>query len=194
MLSPDATDASRNNIKRKQEQYETHYDYEPRVPRGGADCGERPAAVKQQYLDKLSPILNGKTDVIGFVYVINGEINSAEVYNNKNLFRALWAKLLDAAVTEAITEHRTDHDFQPMQASDLRAFFETSLSGSATERRISKTTRLKTYTTPTTVLFETQDMEADGAWIHKSFINKGNETVTVPLDRDSRQYRQQTVR
>ena len=59
-------------------------------------------AVKKQYLDRLSPILNGKADVIGFVYVINGEINSAEVYNNKALFRALWPKLLDSAVTEAI--------------------------------------------------------------------------------------------
>jgi hypothetical protein len=36
-------------------------------------------AVKRRYLDKLSPILNGQTDVIGFVYAINGEINSAEV-------------------------------------------------------------------------------------------------------------------
>jgi hypothetical protein len=146
--------------------------------------------VKKQYLDKLSPMLNGKTDVIGFVYVINGEINSAEVYNNKALFRALWPKLLDSAVTEAITEYCAERDFQPLQATDLRAFFETSLSGSAKERTVSKTTRVKTYTTPTTLLFETLDMEADGLWIHKSFINKGKQTVVVPLDRDSRGYRQ----
>jgi hypothetical protein len=148
-------------------------------------------AVKRQYLDKLSPIMNDETDVIGFVYVINGEINSAEVYNNKNLFRALWPKLLDAAVTEAITEYRTDRDFQPMQATALKAFFERSLSGSAKEHQVSKTTRVRTYTTSTTVLFETLDVEADGVWIHKSFINKGKETVVVPLDPDSRQYRQE---
>jgi hypothetical protein len=148
-------------------------------------------AVKKQYLDKLSPILDGKTDVIGFVYVINGEINSAEVYNNKNLFRALWPKLLDSAVTEAITEYRSDREIQPMPATELRSFFETSLSGSVKERAVSKTTRLKTYTTPTTVLFETLDMDANGAWIHKSFINKGKDTVTVPLDRESRTYQQQ---
>ena len=146
--------------------------------------------VKRQYLDKFSRMLNGKTDVIGFVYVINGEINSAEVYNNKALFRALWPKLLDAAVTEAITDYCADREFQPLQATDLRAFFETSLSGSAKERAVSKTTRLKTYTTPTTLLFETLDVDADGLWIHKSFINKGQETVIVPLDRQSRGYRQ----
>jgi hypothetical protein len=147
-------------------------------------------AVKKQYLDRLNPILNGKTDVIGFVYVINGEINSAEVYNNKALFRALWPKLLDSAVTEAITEYCADRDFQPLQATGLRAFFETSLSGSATERAVSKTTHVKTITTPTTLLFETLDMEADGVWIHKSFINKGKESVVVPLDPDSRGLRQ----
>jgi hypothetical protein len=150
--------------------------------------------VKQQYLDKLNRLLDGKTDVIGFVYVINGEINSAEVYNNKTLFRALWPKLLDAAVTEAIAEYHSGRDLQPLQAAELRAFFETSLSGSVTERSGSKTTRVKTYTTPTTVLFETQDVEADGLWIHKSFINKGKETVIVPLDRDSLRYQQQILR
>src|SRR5262249_51881195 len=33
-------------------------------------------SVKRQYLDELNPLLNGKTDVIGFAYAINGEINS----------------------------------------------------------------------------------------------------------------------
>jgi hypothetical protein len=147
-------------------------------------------SVKRQYLNKLNSILNGKTDVIGFAYAINGEINTAEVYNNKSLFRALWSKLLDAAITEAITECGADQQFRPVKADDVKAFFETSLSGSITERRVWKTTRVKTYTTPSTVLFETLDLEADDVWIHKSFINRGKETVVVPLDRGSREYRQ----
>lgn len=148
-------------------------------------------AVKRQYLEKLKPVLDDKTDVIGFVYAINGEINSAEVYNNKNLFRALWPKLLDAAITEAIAECRTDRTFQPVEAADLKTFFERALSGSVTERPVWKSTRVKTYTTPTTVFFETLDLEAEKVWIHKSFINKGKETVVVPLDRESHQYGQQ---
>lgn len=140
-------------------------------------------AVKRQYLERLSPVLDGKTDVIGFVYVINGEINSAEVYNNKSLFRALWPKLLDAAVTEAVTECDTDRQFQPVRSEELKNFFETAVSGSIAEREVWKSTRVRTYTTPTTVLFETLDMAA-GPWIHKSFINKTSEGVTVPLDRN----------
>ncbi len=145
--------------------------------------------VKQQYLEKLSGVLNGKTDVIGFVYAINGEINSAEIYNNKNLFRALWPKLLDAAITEAITEYNPGIHAQRLTADDLKAFFHTALSGSVKEREVCKTTRVNTYSTPTTLLFETLDLQANGAWIHKTFVAKGKETILVPLDRD--QYRQQ---
>jgi hypothetical protein len=148
-------------------------------------------AIKKQYLDQLNRIAEGKTDVIGFIYVINGEINSAEVYNNKSLFRALWPKLLDAAVTEAITEHRADHPFPPVDTSVLKSFFETAVSGSVAERAVAKSTLVKTYTTASTVLFETRDLETGGVWIHKSFINKGKETIMVPLDRESSHGQQQ---
>jgi len=144
--------------------------------------------IKKQYLDEFEPLLNGKTDVIGFAYAINGELNSAEIYNNKNLFRALWPKLLDSAVTEAVAECDNDRKYQNVQASELKSFFETALSGSPRERTVSKSTLVRTYTTPTTVLFETLDLDADATWIHKSFINKGKETLAVPLDRNSLRY------
>ena len=73
-----------------------------------------------------------------------------------------------------------------VKESTARAsLFETALSGAVTERTVSKSTRVRTFTTPSTILFETLDMQADGIWVHKSFINKGKETVTVPLDRNS---------
>jgi hypothetical protein len=141
-------------------------------------------AVKKRYLDKLNPLLDGQTDVIGFAYAINGEINSAEAYNNKNLFRALWPKLLDAAVTEAVTEYRSGSPSKPVKAEDVRSFFETAVSGTIKDHEVWKTTRVNTYTTPSTVLFETLDLDANRTWIHKSFINKGKETVVIPLDRE----------
>jgi hypothetical protein len=143
-------------------------------------------AVKKQYLDKFGSVLNGKTDVIGFVFCINGEINSAEIYNNKNLFRALWPKLLDSAITEAVTEYSPERRPAPaVDAHQIKTFFETAVSGTPQERSVWKTTSVKTWTTPTSVLFETLDMDADGLWLHKSFINRGKETVVVPLDSNS---------
>jgi hypothetical protein len=142
-------------------------------------------AVRKQYLDKLQPLLARRNDFLGFAYAINGEINSAEIYNSKPLFRALWPKLLDSAVTEAIAEYKDELQFQPVEAAELRSFFATAVSGSVKERTVWKSTRVKVYTTPTTLLFETLDLAADDLWLHKSFINKGKETVVVPLDHDS---------
>jgi hypothetical protein len=147
--------------------------------------------LRKQYLHVLSPLLDSRTDVIGFAYAINGELNSAEVYNNKNLFRALWPKLLDSAITEAITEYHKDSEPRTLQLSALKGFFETAVTGSASERTVWKTTRVKTYTTPGTVLFETIDLDADGAWIHKSFIARDNDKVVVPLDPGPSSRRQQ---
>jgi hypothetical protein len=71
-------------------------------------------------------------------------------------------------------------------AADVKTFFQTAVSGSVEERSVSKSTRLKTYSTPTTILFETIDTDADNIWIHKSFITKAGEKVSVPLDRNVR--------
>jgi hypothetical protein len=130
-------------------------------------------SVKKGYLDRLSALLKGQTDVVGFVFAINGEINSAEVYNNRNLFRALWPKLLDAAVTEAVTEYKPESRFTPVTVDQVNAFLQAAPSGTVKGREVWKTTQVNTYTTPNTVLFETLDLQAKGTWIHKSFIQKG---------------------
>ena len=69
----------------------------------------------------------------------------------------------------------------------LKTFFETAVSGSVKEHTVWKSTKVKTYTTANTVLFETLDVDADSVWVHKSFMKRGpeKEGVTVPLDRDS---------
>ena len=97
-------------------------------------------------------------------------------------------------MTEAITEHRAGRASQTIDPSASKIFFETALSGSVAERAVGKSTRTKTYTTADTVLFETLDLEAGGAWIHKSFINKGKQAVMVPLDRESLQLQRQKGR
>jgi hypothetical protein len=42
-------------------------------------------------------------DVVGYVFAINGKINSGDVYASNALFRKMWSKLLAANVTEAIS-------------------------------------------------------------------------------------------
>jgi hypothetical protein len=56
------------------------------------------------YVKKLSPIVEGKNDVIGYVFAINGNINSADVYSSSGLFSKLWPKLIESSATEAVGE------------------------------------------------------------------------------------------
>ena len=54
------------------------------------------------YLKALQKEGEKAGDVIGYVFAINGKLNSAEVYPSNGLFRKMWPKLLKASVTEAI--------------------------------------------------------------------------------------------
>jgi hypothetical protein len=60
--------------------------------------------MSEAYLKALQPALDGSRDVVGFVFAINGTMNSAEIYGSSVLFKKLWPKLLKAAVVEAISE------------------------------------------------------------------------------------------
>src|SRR3954464_14483915 len=42
-----------------------------------------------RYVQKLSGIINGKSDVIGYAFAINGRVNSADVYASSALFQKL---------------------------------------------------------------------------------------------------------
>ena len=48
-----------------------------------------------------------EADIIGFVFAINGKLNSAGLYSSNGLFRKMWPKLLRASVTEAIARPET---------------------------------------------------------------------------------------
>lgn len=147
--------------------------------------------VMREYLDELGGLLDGREDVIGFVYAINGEIANVEVYNQSALFRALWDKLVRAAITEAIAEYDDDLAFEPLNAQALPSFFSTALAGSTEDMEIWKTTRMRTYTSPDILLFETIDLEANETWIHKNFVPRDNDPVTVPIHRQDLQQLQE---
>ena len=139
--------------------------------------------VMDQYLEHLLHLLNGKDDVIGLVYAINGEIANAEIYNQHALFRALWPKLVKAAVIEAIAEYDEGTDVAPLAADALPAFFRTALSGSVEDMDVWKSTRMRTYTTPDILLFETIDVAADHTWIHKNIVPREDDPIVVPIHR-----------
>src|SRR3989442_2804210 len=83
----------------------------------------------ESYTNPLARIIEGKNDVIGYVFAINGRLNSADVYASSALFRKLWPKLLKAIAIEAIAELRKDQKFEPVTEENVRTFLSESEKG-----------------------------------------------------------------
>ena len=65
---------------------------------------EKLAEVRAAYVKALAAAGEKDGDIVGFVFAVNGKVNSADVYPSNGLFRKMWQKLLTASATEAIGE------------------------------------------------------------------------------------------
>ncbi len=125
----------------------------------------------ENYIDALSGIVNGKTDVIGYVFAINGKINSADIYASSVLFKKLWPKLLKASAIEAIAELRRGEKFSAPPADSVRAFLDDS-KGTEKEKDVSPRVQTVTRESSGSVFFETRDKAKSNVWVHRNVIKK----------------------
>jgi len=125
-----------------------------------------------EYIQALRSIINGKDDVIGFVFAINGEINSADTYGSGELFAKLWPKLLKAAAIEAVSESHERISPPTVRTDDIREFLDSAESaGVANERTVTDRIRMITRESKQVVLIESRDSEY-GTWLHRNYITK----------------------
>ena len=89
-----------------------------------------------EYVKKLSAVANGKSDVIGFAFAINGRINSADVYVSNALFKKVWMKNLKASATEAVAEAKGVRLADPVGADVVKALIDDSERAKSKERRM----------------------------------------------------------
>src|SRR5207244_10474865 len=80
---------------------------------------EKVAQSADQMVKDLSPVIEGKDDVIGYAFAINGKMNSMDVYASRDLFRKLWPKLLRSSTIEAVAEARKDQKLDTAKAGDV---------------------------------------------------------------------------
>lgn len=124
------------------------------------------------YVRNLSSIINGKRDVVGFVFAINGQINSADVYSSNALFAKLWPKMLEASAIEAIAELKAGEKFQPVDAGAVKAFLRESQTGKEETKRVTARTSVVKYETEKNLFFESRDHAQNGKWVHRNYITK----------------------
>jgi len=126
------------------------------------------------YINSLSGILRNKSDVIGYVFAINGKVNSADVYASRALFAKLWPKLLKASAVEAIAELNTHtDDTKPVASETVESFLTESEKPAAAAKEVTPRVRMVTREDDKNAFFETQDRDQNGgAWIHRNYIKK----------------------
>ena len=124
-----------------------------------------------EYLKNLSGILEGESDVIGYAFVINGKINSADIYASNFLFKKLWGKLLKASATEAVSELKGAKGIKLVKISDIKAFLDGADNGKSEERNVTARVKLTTRESKDDMVFESRD-EKSKAVIHRSYVKK----------------------
>ena len=123
------------------------------------------------YVNGLSGIVNGKTDVIGYVFAINGKMNSADVYASSTLFKKLWPKLLKASAIEAVAEYRKGETFDAPKPAEVHSLLDDS-KGEEKQKDVSGRVQVITRETDGNVSFETRDRAKADAWVHRNYIKK----------------------
>lgn len=127
---------------------------------------------KEAYRAALGNLLGDAPGAVGYAFVINGAINTADIYGSGALFRKLWDKLLDAAVLEAIAEsHRKRKNQHPVTADAIRQWFvEAEAAGISDWQEVPPRVRVETRRSKKTVLFDTCDHELRDAVLHRNLM------------------------
>ena len=117
-------------------------------------------------------MLQNRPDVIGYVFAINGHVNSADIYASRALFVKLWPKLLKASAVEAIAELQKDAEATPVTGETVEAFLADSEKPKAAAKDVTSRVKVLTREDDKNIFFETQDrLEKDG-WVHRNYIRK----------------------
>ena len=62
------------------------------------------ASALEEYEAVLGGLLQGHPDAVGYVFAVNGRINSGDEFGSAGLFRKLWPRQLKAVATEAVAQ------------------------------------------------------------------------------------------
>jgi hypothetical protein len=127
------------------------------------------------YVKALKESGEAADDIIGYVFAINGKLNSADLYPSNGLFRKMWPKLLAANAVEAIGEKAAAGAAPPSNA-DVLAFLMAAEAGKAVEQPLMKAIKLETREASGALFFESRRIpsspSADGGWVHRNYLAK----------------------
>jgi hypothetical protein len=130
---------------------------------------EKLAAARAAYIKALQAAGERDGDIVGYVFAVNGKLNSADLYPSNGLFRKMWPKLIAANATEAIGE-RNEASGAPPSIETVTAFLDTTRLGAPSEKELTGAVRQETRASDSEIFLETR--RADEAWVHRRYLAK----------------------
>lgn len=108
-------------------------------------------------------------DIVGYVFAINGKLNSADVYPSNGLFRKMWPKLLLASATEALGE-KGKATGEPPAIGAVSAFLAAAEAGKADERKLNAHAQLERRDGDKALYVSAA--RPDGRFVHRNYLAK----------------------
>jgi hypothetical protein len=128
---------------------------------------ERLDSARKAFLTSMEKAA-GADDIVGYVFAVGGKLNSGDIYASNALFRKMWSKQLEAAVTEAIAEKDAKPSALP-EVDDVREFMTRAEGGASTEAKLLGDTLVReTRDSEKALLAETR--RASGSMVHKAYV------------------------
>jgi len=133
---------------------------------------DRLAREQAEYIAALQPKGEQGDDIVGYVFAVNGEVNSADIYPSNGLFKKMWPKLLRASVTEAISER--DAASAPAPSVDtVNEFIASAERSELADTKTKARTVIGVRENARVILLESRPTAAAAdAWVHRSYIAK----------------------
>jgi hypothetical protein len=124
------------------------------------------------YVKALQPLGEKDDDIVGYVFAINGKINSADIYPSNGLFRKMWPKLLRASATEALGERNVPAEPPPPVAA-ATSFLATPTDAQTIEKSATAQGHLEMRESTTALFTQAKPAAApDSAWVHRNYLAK----------------------
>jgi hypothetical protein len=130
---------------------------------------EKLADMRREYVKTLKAGGENDRDIVGYVFAINGKLNSADVYPSNGLFRKMWGKLLNASVTEAIGD-RGGIVAEAPKANEVLAFLGEAEKGKSVSQDIGGRAKIETRDAPAALYMEAA--RPSGGFVHKNYLMK----------------------
>jgi len=124
-----------------------------------------------EYVRALSNAVAGKSDVIGYAFAVNGQLNSADIYVSNALFKKLWPRMLKAAAVEAVSHSRGVRLAEGAKPKDVTSFIADADRGKAKSRPASGASSVVTREDKDNVVFEARD-DKSKLIVHRNYVKK----------------------